>query len=157
MALTLIDSEELTVAQSQVTFTGITTSYNDLVIYVFLPTGSSIRSQTRFNGVTSPGIVAQWYTQNGGTLDGFTSYGIVLPYASTTINNGGIPFQYVIELPNYASTGDKSVYAYCAAVDPTINGGQLPSSLYSSITSVQFEAVSATYPIGSTFEIYGRN
>jgi len=158
MAYTLLDSVETTTAQTSILFQNIDQTHQDLVIDVYIPTSTSIRSGVYFNGVTSPSIFGGYLYVNNTTFDGIASYGFIWPYVATTINNQGMPFQYTFEIPDYTTANDKSAFGWCGSYDPAMVSGQLPASVYGAITQLEFyEASAIAYPAGTLIQIYGRS
>lgn len=146
---------------TSVSITGLSTAYNELyIVFNAVSLSGADQPNFRFNG-DNTGVYQQAANAfNAGATNGGGQSGILI---NTNVSAADTKAQWVISIPNYASTTSyktgfwSAVFVQNAAAERTIGGvfGYFGSSV--AITSVQFFASyggSATFDNG-TYTVYG--
>ena len=158
---TLISSNVLGSDASSVTFSNITQTYNDLVLWFSAKQGGSVISvKLNINGDTTTAY-SDWYLRNATSASQDTGSTFnVLYYANTNNNNNanawGISEIYI---PKYTAASPHQMMVHSGTVDSSYFNALMQASLYSvssAITSITLAPNGGSnFLANSSFYLYG--
>lgn len=154
---TAIATVTLQESSSTVTFSGIPTTYRDLILVANMKLLSSAEPRLRFNSDSTTSYSMVQLAANGsGTLSntGTQSFGWITPNSGTSTTNFDL---YTAQLLDYSATNKHKTWL--SRYNPDAGYVNALSNRWAkteAINTVQFFTSSSSFAAGSTFSIYGR-
>lgn len=155
-----IEARTLGSASSSVTFTSIPATYTDIVAVVSMPASGAVTTAIRFNSDTGTNYSTTLLVGSGGGADSYResnkSYGIT----GGLVSGLGANSNFILQIQNYSNTTTfKTAISRSNSVTNAEVGANVilyrSTSAISSISFIDYAGGSNTYPIGTTFTLYG--
>ena len=155
-----IEARTLGSASSSVTFTSIPATYTDIVAVVSMPASGAVTTAIRFNSDTGTNYSTTLLVGSVGGADSYResnkSYGIT----GGLVSGLGANSNFILQIQNYSNTSTlKTAISRSNSVTNAEVGANVilyrSTSAISSISFIDYAGGSNTYPIGTTFTLYG--
>lgn len=147
-------------ASASVTFSSISGSYTDLIVVASMPASGAVTTAIRFNSDTATNYSTTLLVgSTGGTAsyrESNKSYGVT----GGLVSGLGANSNFILHIQNYANASTfKTILARSnSATNSEVGANVILYRSTSPITSINFidyNGGTNTYPVGSTFTLYG--
>jgi hypothetical protein len=156
-----LDTRTIGTATSSITFTGISQAYTDLIAVVSMPASGTVTTAVRFNGDTSTNYSTTLLVGSSGGAASYRestkSYGIT----GGLVSGLGANSNFILQIQNYsnATTFKTSICRSNSATNSEVSANiilwrKTPEAI-TSISFIDYNGGTNTYPVGTTVSLYG--